>query len=138
MKKLEDIPKKNIYEVPDGYFDQLALKIQARIEVSSPSRSVGAWTLALRYALPAVIVAIALVFIFRPGSMQDPEQLLASIPTEHLVAYLDDSEISEQDLLEIIKFDDADADSLSMQVQDEYLLDDFEESEYKNVLENEL
>lgn len=138
MKKLDDIPKKNIYEVPDGYFDQLALKIQARTEVITPSRSVSQWRLALRYALPAVIVAAALLFIFRPKAMEDTEQLLASIPTEHLVSYLDESDISEQDLLEIIKFDDTDADSLNVQVQDEYLLNDIDESEYKSVLENEL
>ena len=138
MKKLDDIPKKNIYEVPDGYFDQLALKIQSRTEVISPTRSVSKWSLALRYALPAIIIGAALVFIFRPKSVQDTEQLLASIPTEHLAAYLDDSDVSEQDLLEIIKFNETDADSLNVQVQEEYLLNDFDESEYKSVLENEL
>ena len=138
MKKLDDIPKKNIYEVPDGYFDQLALKIQARTEIISPTRSVNRWALALRYAVPAVVIAVALLFIFKPKSIQDTEQLLASIPTEHLVAYLDASDISEQELLEIIKFDDTDADSLSVQVQEEYLLNDFDETEYKSVLENEL
>ena len=138
MKKLDDIPKKNIYEVPDGYFDQLALNIQARTELISPVKSVSGWSLALRYALPVVIVVVALVFIFRPKSIQDTEQLLASIPTEHLVIYLDESDISEQDLLEIIKFDDSDADSLNVRIQDEYLLNDFDESEYKSVLENEL
>src|ERR1043165_9759542 len=101
MKKLDDIPKKNIYEVPEGYFDQLALKIQARTEVISPTRPVNRWALALRYALPIVVIAVALVFIFKPKSAQNTEQLLASIPSEHLVAYLDDSDVSEQDLLEI-------------------------------------
>jgi hypothetical protein len=138
MKKLEDIPKKNIFEVPDGYFDQLALKIQARTEVLTPAKTINKWGLALRYALPAVLVLVALIFIFRPKSIQDTEQLLTSIPTEHLVAYLDESDISEQELLEIIKFDDGDADSLNVQVQDEYLMNEFDESEYKRVLENEL
>jgi hypothetical protein len=138
MKKLDDIPKKNIYEVPDGYFDQLALKIQARTEVISPTRSVNSWTLALKYALPAVVIAVALVFILKPKSVQDTEQLLASIPTEHLIAYIDDSDISVQDLLEIVNFDEADADSLNTQVQGEYLLNEFDSSELKSVMENEL
>lgn len=138
MKKLDDIPKKNIYEVPDGYFDQLALKIQARTEVISPTRSVNRWAFALRYALPVIIVAVALVFIFRPKSVQNTEQLLATIPSEHLVAYLDDSDISVQDLLEIVNFDEADADSLNTQVQGEYLINEFDSSEFKSVLENEL
>src|SRR5579862_2986300 len=109
MKKLDDIPKKNIYEVPDDYFDQLALKIQARTEAISRTRSVDRWVLALRYALPALAIAVALLFIFKSKSIKDTEQLLASIPTEHLVTYLGDSDISEQDLLEIIEFDATDA-----------------------------
>jgi hypothetical protein len=138
MKKLDDIPKKSIYEVPDGYFDQLALKIQSRTEVISPVRSLSQWGLAWRYAAPAVIVVVALLFIFRPKSLQDTEQLLASIPTEHLIAYLDESDINEQDLLEAIKLDDSYADSLNVQIQDEYFQNEFEENEYKSVLENEL
>jgi hypothetical protein len=81
---------------------------------------------------------VALLFIFRPKSLQDTEQLLASIPTEHLIAYLDESDINEQDLLEAIKLDDSYADSLNVQIQDEYFQNEFEENEYKSVLENEL
>ena len=36
MKKLEDIPKKEIFDVPDGYFEKLPGKIQARISGSVP------------------------------------------------------------------------------------------------------
>jgi hypothetical protein len=138
MKKLDEIPKKNIYEVPEGYFDRLALKIQSRTEVATPSKPVGQWSWALRYALPAMVIGAALVFIFKPKVITDTQTLLASIPSEHLVAFLDESDMSEQDLLEVIQFDVSDADSLNVQVQEEYFPGDLDENEYKSVLENEL
>ena len=52
MKKLEDIPKQNIFEVPDGYFDKLPSVIQARIAKPEPKF----WQLpAFRYAMPLLI-----------------------------------------------------------------------------------
>ncbi len=138
MKKLDDIPKKNIFEVPEGYFDQLALKIQGRTEVLSPAKSVSQWSYVLRYALPIVLAAVALVFIFKPKAMQDTELLLASVPSEHLIAYLNESDINEQDLIEAINFDETDVDSLNVQVQDEFLNNELDADEYKSVLENEL
>jgi len=63
--------------------------------------------------------------------------LLAEVSNEHLVAYLSESEINEHDLLEIVNFNDSDADSLSQHLNDT-LLGDFDENEFKGVLENEL
>ncbi|MBI3481734.1 MAG: hypothetical protein HY015_01935 [Bacteroidetes bacterium] len=138
MKKLDEIPKKNVFEVPDGYFDRLALKIQSRTEELSPVKSIPTWNLALRYVLPIVLIAVALIFIFKPKATQDTEHLLASVSSEQLVEYLNESDITEQDLLEAINFDDVDADSLSVQVQDEFMKNGFDVNEYKSVLENEL
>ena len=136
MKKLDDIPKKNIFEVPDGYFDRLPLKIQAKVETATTTHSLAVWNLALRYALPVVIVAVALVYYFKPKSYQT-EELLAEISNEHLVAFLSESEINEHELLEIVNFNESDADSLSQHLNNT-LLGDFDEDEFKNVLENEL
>lgn len=136
MKKLDEIPKKSIFEVPEGYFDRLPMKIQARLEAPSERPSVSVWNLALRYALPSVIAVFALVYFLRPKS-HDPEELLAGISSEHLIAYLNDSDISENDLLEAAHFDEADADSLSLQLNNT-LLGDTEGNEFELVLENEL
>lgn len=138
MKRLDEIPKKNIFEVPDGYFDQLALKIQSRTAEVTPVRSIKGWSFALRYALPAVLLLIGAIFVLRPRSVQDTDQLLASIPTEHLVAYLNESDLNEQELLEAINFDHTDADSLNLRVQEEYLFGESDVKEYESVLENEL
>ena len=139
MKKLEEIPKKNVFAVPDGYFDQLALKIQASTETISPvKKTVPSWGLMLRYAVPIFLLAIGSIVVLRPKAMQDTEELLASIPTEHLIAYLSESEIGEAELLEAINFDDKDLDSLNVHVHTPYAINDIEVDEIKSVLENEL
>ena len=135
MKKLEDIPKKSIFEVPEGYFDRLPLKIQTRVETASTTHSLPVWNLALRYALPVIIIAVALIYYLKPTAYQT-EELLAEVSNEHLVAYLSESEINEHDLLEIVNFNESDADSLSQHLNNT-LLGDFDENEFKG-LENEL
>jgi hypothetical protein len=140
MKKLDEIPKKNIFELPDGYFDRLPLQIQARLETPAQTSSVSVWNLALRYALPSVIAVFALVYFFRPKSYE-PEELLAGIASEHLIAYLNDSDISESDLLEAAHFDEADADSLSLQLNNVLFggsNPDSRQDEFESALENEL
>ena len=136
MKKLDEIPKKNVFEVPDGYFDRLPMKILARLETPAQTPSISIWNLVFRYALPSVIAVFALVYFLRPKSYE-PEDLLAGIASEHLIAYLHDSDINESDLLEAANFDEADADSLNVQLNN-ILLGDSEVNEFERVLENEL
>jgi hypothetical protein len=125
--------------VPNGYFDQLALKIQAKTETISPAKkTISGWSLALRYALPLVLLLIGSIIVLQPKAVQDTEQLLASIPTEHLIAYLHESEIGEAELLEAINFDDKDLDSLNVHVHKQYAIDELDMDEIKSVLENEL
>jgi len=136
MKKLDEIPKKNIFEVPEGYFDRLPMKIQARVETGRETFSIPLWHIAVRYALPIIVVGFSLFYFFKPES-NNVEDLLTSISNEHLMAFLDESDISENDLLEMANFNDSDADSLSQHLNDN-LLGDFDVNEFKSVLENEL
>ena len=62
---------------------------------------------------------------------QTPEEVLASLPTESLVAYLDDSDLNTDDLLEVIQLDDAETSALEMNAMgdaglDEQLLEQME------------
>lgn len=110
MKKLEDIPKTEIFKTPEGYFDRLPGMIQSRIvkEASGSARTVSYY--ALRYALPVVAVIAALIFWLRPhhdgGSA---ENILASIETGDLVAYLQGDELTLDELLDQLSLDEADA-----------------------------
>ena len=138
MKKLEDIPKKNIFEVPDGYFDRLPMQIHSKVEGASVAHSYPVWSLVLRFALPVVIAGLALTYYLKPKSFQETEELLATISNEHLIAYLHETDISENEILDIANFDNVDADSLNLKVQSTYPLTQSIEKEVKSELENEL
>ncbi|MBX2894037.1 MAG: hypothetical protein KF763_01250 [Cyclobacteriaceae bacterium] len=109
MKKLEDIPKKDLFKAPDGYFDKLPGIIQARVAKPEPK---SVWMPVIKFALPVVAVVTAGIFWFSNPTVQSVEAELASINTEHLIAYLDNNEVvwedvevdrnwSEDDLLEL-------------------------------------
>jgi hypothetical protein len=138
MKRWDEISKKNIFEVPEGYFDKLALNIQAKTEKISPQKSISSWSFTFRYALPVALLIVGIIIVLRPRAVQDTEQILASIPSEHLIAYLSESDMSEHELLEAINFDEKDADSLNVRMHNQYLPNELNEDEFKRVLENEL
>ncbi|MGE0773170.1 MAG: hypothetical protein AB7K37_15780 [Cyclobacteriaceae bacterium] len=116
MRKLDEIEKKSIFEVPEGYFDKLPGMIQSRIEATKPQPvCVPYYRLALRYALPVAAVVFAVLVIFRNGDdlSASPEELLSSVSTEELAIYLTESGVSTEMLLEEVDFDEADLLELS-------------------------
>ncbi len=118
MKKLEDISKKDIFTVPDGYFDMLPTIIQTRIankEGVKDSRPY--FKVALRYGLPLVIVLMGGIFWLNKSALpSQPESILASVQTEDLIAYLNDSEITTDDLLDVVNFDVTDLNEIEEEV----------------------
>jgi hypothetical protein len=118
MKNLENIPKKEIFNVPDGYFDSLPLKIQARISSEKATAQPGFFVrYQLQYALPVIaLLSIGIYWFAAPSDNKDPETILASVQTEELVAYLSDSELSTDDLLEDVEFNDEDAQDIESEV----------------------
>jgi hypothetical protein len=118
MKRLEDIPKKNIFETPEGYFDELPGIIQSRIveksRTTSPFPSFG---LALRYAVPVLAIAIALFFVFRSNApLGNPDELLASVSTEELTYYLVESDFTTDELLDLVDLSDEDINALNDEI----------------------
>ena len=103
MKKLEDIPKKNIYEVPDGYFDKLPGIIQSRVAKDETIRR-PFFVYSLRYAIPAMVLAtVALVWVWTNEETElNAEQMLATIDTSTLIAYLEESDLTTDELLESV------------------------------------
>jgi hypothetical protein len=121
MKKLEDIPKQEIFTVPEGYFDALPVVIQTR--VTSPSRRREFWpSFSWKVALPAMMVVAAGIFwLTGPAEPVDAESILASVETSDLVAYLNESEdVSLDEVLESIEFNDRDLEEIENEV---YVLD---------------
>lgn len=112
MKKLDDIPKNNPFNVPDDYFDQLPGKIQARVQAKSRGYGM-ACTPFMRVATVMIVIAVvAFVWLWRNPSAQDaesPAAILATLETADLVAYLNDGDITTDELLEGVRFNNEDA-----------------------------
>ncbi|MBT1688065.1 hypothetical protein [Dawidia soli] len=113
--KLEDIPKKEIFTAPEGYFDTLPGVIQARVAKQTPAiRPV--WRYSLRYALPAVVLfAAGILWYTRQAS--SPQDILEGIATEELMSYLEESEgLSTEELLDTDLLDTDDAQAIEQEV----------------------
>lgn len=122
MKKLEDIPKKTIFEVPEGYFDRLPGVIQSRIAEKNPDRERSSYfALSLRYALPAIVLIAASIFLYQNyynnnnnnNSPADAESMLASVNSQDLIDYLDDDDVSMEDILDDVNTNEINPDELN-------------------------
>jgi len=101
--KLEDIKKKNIYTVPDKYFDQLPTKIQSRVNEKKPVFGISfKWNLILKVAAPAFAVILILFYfgINDNSSNLSADDLLAQVSSEDLIAYLETTDITTDDIIE--------------------------------------
>ena len=130
MKKLEDIPKKDVFKVPEGYFENLQTIIQSRVAGSNKEKEFfPGFSLALRYALPVVVLGVIGYFWLGPKAEQkSAESILATIETEDLVAYLNETDLTTEELLESVQLDASDVDELEGEIYGEDLTDqNFEE-----------
>lgn len=126
--KLDDIDKKSSFNMPEGYFEYLPLKIQERIdsEGSPQSSLLPSWSLAMAASF---IVILSSVFLFKNNSEPAAEDLLAEVSQAELVAYLDLVELDEYDIAsavdensEVLNFEETDVlDGINM---DEGVIDD--------------
>jgi hypothetical protein len=102
VKRLEDIPKKQPFTVPDGYFDDLPMRIQARIQApqTQPFWATN-WGLSLKLAIPVLTIGVvAILFWKTPTSSSDPFAKLDTIPSEQLLAYLEEDAVTTEEVIE--------------------------------------
>ena len=137
MKKLDDIPKKSAFEAPEGYFDRLPGIIQARLTQTEVDRNTeSGWLVylgySLKYALPVVAIAAASFFYLNMPGDQSTEYLLASVDTGYLVAYLEDADVSTDDLLENVSLDHDEASAIHESTMDEIIVNDQDAEVLKN------
>jgi hypothetical protein len=127
MKKLENILKKEIFNVPEGYFDTLPGKIQARISKEQPAHEqVFLFRYKLQYVLPAImLLAVGIYWFAGINKGTDAESLLASVQTEELMAYLGESDLTTEDILETVEFNASDLEEIESEVY-ELDLDDLQ------------
>ncbi|HEY0656371.1 MAG TPA: hypothetical protein VGD65_24730 [Chryseosolibacter sp.] len=123
--KLDDIPKKPIFDVPEGYFDQLPGKIQARISGEQKRQTAFVFRYKLQYIIPSLVILTAIVLRFaKPEPVHDVELMLASIETEQLVAYLNDSDLTTEDVIEEVDFSTRDVENIEAEVYELQLGDE--------------
>ena len=129
MKKLEDIPKKSIFEVPEGYFDKLPGVIQSRVSEINPGRERTYFlAFSFRYALGAIVLVAASIFAYQyyNAPPTDVESILASVDSQDLVEYLDSDEVPIEEILENIDTNEINPDELrtmELDFSDEDLMD---------------
>ena len=119
MAKLEDIPKKQIFNVPDGYFDKLPSRIQSRVSDERSARMQPVLRYAMQYALPLLLVAAILFYFYRP-STAEANSILASVETEDLIIFLQETDLTTDDVLENIDFSSGEMQAIEDEV---YALD---------------
>ncbi len=103
---LTDLEKKPVFELPDGYFEQLPSAIQRKI---ASQKSAKVWVLPawLRYSLSFASLALLLLvgYILYPrlsSHTSNPTQMLSQASDEEIINFLRNSgEISQQEWIEV-------------------------------------
>lgn len=128
MRKLEDIPKKSIFKVPEGYFDQLPTTIQARMAETRRTPARAAMSFSLKYALPVLALVVVGIFWLRPE--RSLEEKLDDIDTEQIALYLESTDrIELEEVYESMEWSGQELDMLedavhsNMEYNDEFLED---------------
>ena len=103
MRKLDDIPKKEIFSVPEDYFDKLPTAIQGRITSKRNSWQYKVYfTRTLKYALPVIIfLAVGLFWLTNRSTLSKSESILATIQSDDLIVYLNESELTSDDFIDV-------------------------------------
>src|SRR6478609_2784416 len=143
--KLDQVPKKNPFNAPEGYFDRLPGIVQSRIEAERPvSQSQIYFRFGLRYALPMLVLVAAGIFWFQSensGTVKF-ETELAAIDAQNLAIYLEQLDINADDLIETVDpiaigWSPEDLKALENSIYESYGLSDADVSGLLNVLEVE-
>jgi len=102
---LDDIHKKNIFKVPDHYFEEFPGRLQAKIREESDRREgkLISFPSLIRVAVAAsILILITFFLVLLQNNHPSVEELLADVPTESLIAYLEESDMSMDELMESV------------------------------------
>lgn len=99
---LDELEKKTVFTVPEGYFDQLPATVSQRVQSHATWAS---WTfsgwLRLSAGFACVVFICALAYLFYVRSGGDPAQRLAQVPDQEIIEYLHlHGELSQHEWIE--------------------------------------
>ena len=123
MKKLDETGKENYFTTPEGYFDELPMRIQAGM-ATEPVRT-PVWVHLLKYSIPAVLLLVMAYFLVQRPIDEEPAELLAQITMEEAIEYLSAADINTQDLIDLTVSEDELYDIVKAPTRDElYILEE--------------
>ena len=117
---LNQLPKKDNFQVPENYFDELPGLIQDRVQVKTKTQ----WTYVLKYALPVILVIFSVVYFSQKNTDKSIQ-----ISKQEAVDYIDnqmDIDFDETLLAEEISVQTVEQHTETSAVED-YLLDEADE-----------
>lgn len=101
-QNIKSISKDSIYSTPKNYFDDLPLIIQTRLQKKNRST----WTTNWKPILAPALAALFIIgfFLFKPLLTPQPtaEELLSTISSEELLAYIDIEELNNDEILDLV------------------------------------
>ena len=103
--KLSDLDNKVPFKVPDGYFDELTTSIQDRIHHKPKHVWMPHGQLQWSVIGASLALLVTLSWMFWPKNEVSAEQLLAQVSEQDLIAYLDFQDLTEDDLLDGVSED---------------------------------
>jgi hypothetical protein len=100
--RIEDLPKKEVFQAAEGYFESLEGKIVAKVNAGRSGKVVhmNTTTRWVGYAAAAVVLA-ALIWLggLRLNTTSTAEDLLAEVSSDDLIAYLKSDDIEWLEIL---------------------------------------
>lgn len=125
----DKLSNKNIHKVPEGYFEDLPQIIQAKAVESAKVKSIPKFVFQLKYAIPVLLILIVATVMFFNNSEEEGSNvgtLLSEVSTEELIQFLEESEITTDEILAEVDFTEME---LEFEYEDTGILDDNDISE---------
>jgi hypothetical protein len=99
---LEDIEKKQVFEVPDQYFDNLSASIRRTINAKQP-RIFSFSPVSFSLALAAMcLILIAGWYSWPKGSQKNtPYQIISDVANQEIIEYLQLYELAQYEIVEV-------------------------------------
>ena len=100
---LEDLKKDRVFTTPDDYFDKLPGRIHNRIKKPDSIVSWSVVTGSLKYAIPAVLLFVAVIWFTHEPGIGNPEDLIAQASQTEILDYLEEAEFTSTEIASFIE-----------------------------------
>ncbi|PIQ22814.1 MAG: hypothetical protein COW65_00940 [Cytophagales bacterium CG18_big_fil_WC_8_21_14_2_50_42_9] len=132
--KLEDLEKRNIYQVPEHYFDKLPARVMARVQEHNVAGQNALWAPVKYTYLKSALAGLFLILIFvsifvlskQPAATANSTQLLAQISDKEALDYLATTDKLEMQDLSLLSQSNNDLSHEFIQVSAEDIVQELE------------